>query len=60
MTDVRDWLGGYPYESISEEEMMALGAELGLEHVRRFCQNPGLGVLGTGCDEYAFRCQPTA
>ena len=60
MTDVRDWLGGYPYESISEEEMMALGEELGLEHVRRFCQKPGLGVLGTGCDEYVLRRQPTA
>ncbi|MCA3421657.1 MAG: class I SAM-dependent methyltransferase [Roseomonas sp.] len=59
MTDVRDWLGGYPYESISEEEMMALGAGLSLEAVRRFCQTPGIGVLGSGCDEYVFRRQPS-
>lgn len=58
-TDVRDWLGGYPYESISETEMLALGAELGFDPVRRFCQPPGRGLLGSGCDEYVFR-RPSA
>jgi SAM-dependent methyltransferase len=55
MTDVRDWLGGYPYESISEADMLRLAAELGMEPVRRFCRKPGSGLFGTGCDEYAFR-----
>jgi hypothetical protein len=55
MTDVRDWLGGYPYESISEADMLQLAAELGMEPVRRFCRKPGSGLFGTGCDEYAFR-----
>ncbi len=55
MTDVRDWLGGYPYESISEADMLRLAAELGMEPVRRFCRKPGYGLFGTGCDEYAFR-----
>jgi 2-polyprenyl-6-hydroxyphenyl methylase/3-demethylubiquinone-9 3-methyltransferase len=55
MTDIRDWLGGYPYESISEREMLDLARALGLEPVRRFCQTPGSGLLGTGCDEYVFR-----
>lgn len=54
MTDVRDWLGGYPYESISEREMLDLAVSLGFQSVRRFCRRPGLGVFGTGCDEYAF------
>ena len=54
MTDVRDWLGGYPYESISEPDMLALAAELGLTPVRRFCHPPGIGLFGTGCDEYVF------
>ena len=54
-TDVKDWLGGYPYESISEAEMLAYGQELGLAPVRRFCQPPGTGLLGSGCDEYAFQ-----
>ncbi len=57
LTDVRDWLGGYPYESISEAEMLALAAELGLAPVRRFCRRPGIGLFGTGCDEYVFRAQ---
>jgi 2-polyprenyl-6-hydroxyphenyl methylase/3-demethylubiquinone-9 3-methyltransferase len=54
-TDVRDWLGGYPYESITEDEMLRFAAELGLAPVRRFCRKPGFGLFGTGCDEYAFR-----
>lgn len=54
MTDVRDWLGGYPYESISEADMLAFAAELGLTPVRRFCHRPGIGLFGTGCDEYVF------
>jgi 2-polyprenyl-6-hydroxyphenyl methylase/3-demethylubiquinone-9 3-methyltransferase len=54
MTDVRDWLGGYPYESISEAGVLALAEQLGLTPVRRFCRKPGLGLLGTGCDEYVF------
>jgi SAM-dependent methyltransferase len=55
MTDIRDWLGGYPYESISEDEMLAFASKLGFEPVRRFCETPGSGLLGTGCDEYVFR-----
>lgn len=53
-TDLRDWLGGYPYESIAAEEMLALAAALGLAEVRRFCRPPGLGLFGSGCDEYVF------
>lgn len=55
MTDVRDWLGGYPYESVSEIEMLQIAESFGLENVRRFCHKPGRGLLGTGCDEYVFR-----
>lgn len=54
-TDVRDWLGGYPYESISEAEVDSLASGLGLTSVRRFCDSPGIGVFGSGCDEYVFR-----
>jgi SAM-dependent methyltransferase len=55
MTDVRDWLGGYPHESISEAEMLELARRLGLDVVRRFCHKPGSGILGSGCDEYVLR-----
>jgi SAM-dependent methyltransferase len=56
MTDVRDWLGGYPYESISKAEMLAMASTLGFEFVRgEVRENPGTGLLGSGCDEYVFR-----
>ena len=55
MTDVRDWLGGYPYESISEADVLAITERLCLTPVRRFCRKPGFGLFGTGCDEYVFR-----
>ena len=54
-TDVRDWLGGYPYESISKPEVMRLLNGLGFSPVRVFCRKPGIGVFGSGCDEYVFR-----
>jgi 2-polyprenyl-6-hydroxyphenyl methylase/3-demethylubiquinone-9 3-methyltransferase len=55
MTDVRDWLGGYPYQSISEKEMLSCAHKLGFSPIRVFCRKPGIGLFGTGCDEYAFR-----
>jgi len=55
MTDVRDWLGGYPYESIAKEEMLSLTQDLGLSVIRLFYRRPGIGLFGTGCDEYALR-----
>jgi len=54
-TDVRDWLGGYPYESISEAEVEDFMIQRGFTKVRSFCHKPGFGLLGTGCDEYVYR-----
>ena len=51
--DTRDWLGGYPYESISPKEAEDYMAKLGFTQVRSFTQ-PCIGLLGTGCDEYSF------
>lgn len=56
-TDVRDWLGGYPYQSISEAETLRLAEACGLAPVHRFCRPPGLGLFGSGCDEYVFRAR---
>lgn len=56
--DVHDWLGGYPYESISPDDCRALLQSLGLELQRDFGTHDGrigLGVFGSGCAEYAFR-----
>jgi 2-polyprenyl-6-hydroxyphenyl methylase/3-demethylubiquinone-9 3-methyltransferase len=51
--DTRDWLGGYPYESISPQEAMTFMHKLGLQPIRSFVC-PSIGLLGAGCDEYSF------
>jgi predicted RNA methylase len=51
--DTRDWLGGYPYESISPNQAMTYMNKLGFEPVRSFV-TPCIGLLGAGCDEYSF------
>lgn len=55
--DVHDWLGGYPYESITPSACHALLGRAGLTLEREFVQRRHFfyGVLGSGCDEYAFR-----
>ncbi|HEY3777188.1 MAG TPA: methyltransferase domain-containing protein [Rhizomicrobium sp.] len=54
-TDVHDWLGGYPYESVAPEKLRDFMCALGFEEQRSFIQ-PGLrhGLFGYGCDEYVF------
>jgi len=51
--DTRDWLGGYPYESISPGEAKTFMRGLGFDQIRAFTE-PCIGLLGTGCDEYSF------
>jgi 2-polyprenyl-6-hydroxyphenyl methylase/3-demethylubiquinone-9 3-methyltransferase len=51
--DVHDWLGGYPYESISRDEAHAMFERSGFSLVREFVQP--YGMLGSGCDEYVAR-----
>jgi SAM-dependent methyltransferase len=53
--DVHDWMGGYPYESISADEVEALLRSLAFEPVRSFTRPLSLGLFGSGCDEYAYR-----
>ena len=36
--DVRDWIGGYPYESIAPEELNRLLTPLGFDLVKQFTQ----------------------
>ncbi|MDE1984603.1 MAG: methyltransferase domain-containing protein [Gammaproteobacteria bacterium] len=60
--DVHDWLGGYPYESMSPREVAGVMTELSMVPVRAFLhlgrlgrllgRNPGF--LGSGCDEYVY------
>lgn len=50
--DVHDWLGGYPYESASADDIISLLSDM--ELVRSFPLPPSLGIFGTGCSEFVF------
>jgi 2-polyprenyl-6-hydroxyphenyl methylase/3-demethylubiquinone-9 3-methyltransferase len=51
--DSVDWLGGYPYESASADEVKSMVGQ-GFDLVQSFNTTPGLGLFGTGCGEYVF------
>lgn len=56
--NVHDWLGGYPYESISAAEIESYMGDLGFVMVRSFTyagRLGRLGLFGSGNDEYIFR-----
>jgi 2-polyprenyl-6-hydroxyphenyl methylase/3-demethylubiquinone-9 3-methyltransferase len=53
--DVHDWMGGYPYESISAPEVEAFMRRIGFAHVRSFTSPLTIGLFGSGCDEYVYR-----
>lgn len=54
--DVRDWIGGYPYESIAPQELASLLAPRGFELVRQNVRKRS-GLFGSGNDEYLYRKQ---
>lgn len=56
--DVHDWMGGYPYESITPQDCQAFFRNLDFRLDRKFVQASSWrpkGLLGSGCDEYNFR-----
>lgn len=53
--DLDDWLGGYPYESATEEEIVSFLGARGFKPEFVSGLQPGLGVFGTGCSEFRFR-----
>lgn len=53
--DVHDWLGGYPYETISPDEVQALMTSMGFEKVRCFTKPYGYGVFGSDNNEFVYR-----
>ncbi len=58
--DVHDWMGGWPYESISDEEVEAMLVPWGFTRVRAFVRRGVIGgrevgIFGSGCDEYVYR-----
>ena len=57
--DVHDWLGGYPYESASPEQVSAFVEPRGFTRSAQFIhRGPLAGLFGTGCNEYLFTRKP--
>jgi SAM-dependent methyltransferase len=53
--DVHDWLGGWPYESISPAQTERFMQELGMRQIRAFVHaGKATGLFGSGCDEYVY------
>ncbi|MBN8521528.1 MAG: class I SAM-dependent methyltransferase [Alphaproteobacteria bacterium] len=57
MNDVIDWMGGYPYESLSAQDTQKSVEAMGFQQVAAYNTEPpkGYGVFGSGCGEYVFR-----
>ena len=53
--NVHDWMGGYPYESISPPEVETVMQRLGFTRVDSTTSPAGIGLFGSGCDEYLYR-----
>jgi SAM-dependent methyltransferase len=53
--DVHDWLGGWPYESISAGGVQEFMGRIGMREVRSFARSRRImGLFGSGCDEYVY------
>ena len=56
MHDIHDWLGGYPYESTTTDELEAFLVPRGFERVLVRPVTVHLwGLFGSGCSEYVYR-----
>lgn len=53
--DAHDWLGGYPYESASRDQVFVFMRERGFYRVKELPTRIHLaGLLGSGCSEYVY------
>jgi len=53
-TGVHDWLGGYPYEAATADELHDRICTLGFVEERSFRIPTSLGLFGSGCHEFVF------
>jgi SAM-dependent methyltransferase len=59
--DVHDWMGGYPYESATTEEIEGFVVDLDFQMLRCFPVKVNLaGALGVGCSEFVFQRNVTS
>jgi len=54
-TDIRDWLGGYPYESVSDAELDSFLTAQGFILVKKQKTSPSIGVFGSSCGEWVYK-----
>jgi len=57
MHDVHDWMGGFPYESVTPKEITAFLVARGFRRERMFVHGGPIrrtGLFGSGCDEFTF------
>jgi 2-polyprenyl-6-hydroxyphenyl methylase/3-demethylubiquinone-9 3-methyltransferase len=57
--DVHDWLGGFPYETASANELHDRVCSLGFSEERSFRFPASMGIFGSGCNEFVFRSAET-
>jgi 2-polyprenyl-6-hydroxyphenyl methylase/3-demethylubiquinone-9 3-methyltransferase len=55
--DIHDWMGGYPYESITPQALSRFVEPLGFTLEQQWVKPGGIGLFGSGCDEHVFRRQ---
>jgi 2-polyprenyl-3-methyl-5-hydroxy-6-metoxy-1,4-benzoquinol methylase len=55
MHDIHDWMGGYPYESATLADTLAMLPGFELVRTNALYDPKTMGVLGSGCDEYVLR-----
>lgn len=53
--DIHDWMGGYPYESVTPAQLRRFVEPLGFDLEQQWVRPGGVGVFGSGCDEFRFR-----
>lgn len=56
--DLHDWMGGYPYESITPAQAEAMMQEHGFKQLRSVVRPYEVGLFGSGCDEYCYQQVP--
>lgn len=52
--DAHDWLGGYPYEDATADELHDRIASFGFREIRSFRLPMTVGLFGAGCHEFVF------
>ncbi len=57
--DIDDWMGGYPYESATSEQIVDFVSGLGFRAVQVAPAPKQIGFFGTGCSEFVFQQSDT-